>query len=394
MSDDGISTFNPLLGGGVIDTRIGLGAHRAAGAPLTPIGVPGVTYVSRHAHVREVLLDHTHLSSEGNFMLADADDEPTPALITQSDPPRHTMLRDLLRPAFRRASMINAAPWVQGNVDALLDALPDSGPADIVADIALPLTSSVITRLIGVPQQDAARLAELSFALGAMVPRNFFQTDEWDELEAYFVARAMKRRTAPDKPDDVLTRLVIASVDGEPLPDREIAFHAWQLFVAGIESTAYTIGWTVHHLLASRDRWEALLADRSLLPLAREEGLRHCTAIRWVMRLAKDGAEVGGVAVPPGQRLLVGLESANLDEAEFGTNAAEFDMFRGSARRHVAFGHGAHLCLGAELSRIEITTVLSRLLDRMPGLRLADPTVWHDDPSPIFCGLRRVDVVW
>jgi cholest-4-en-3-one 26-monooxygenase len=104
--------FNPLAGGSLSEVRDGLAAHRDSGCPVSPIGVPGMEYVSRHDHVRQVLLDDNAFSNEGNFLIeADASDH-VPAFITQADPPEHTALRDLLRPAFRRSSMKDAAPWI------------------------------------------------------------------------------------------------------------------------------------------------------------------------------------------------------------------------------------------------------------------------------------------
>lgn len=256
---------NPLADSSVREMRAALSDARAAGAPLTPTGVPGMAFVARSEHVREALRA-TDLSCRSNFLMAEGDGDPTPLLIIQSDPPRHTALRNLLRPAFQRAAMTDAAPWITEIVDDLLDALPDGGPADLMGELAEPLTSAVIARLIGVPGADADRLAQLSGRIAAMVPANIFVTDEWAELEGYFQARAEERRAMAQQPDDVLTRLVTATMDGMPMSAKEVAFHAWQLFVAGVESTAYTIGWTVHHLLADRDRWEALRADRSLLP--------------------------------------------------------------------------------------------------------------------------------
>ncbi|MEV6889530.1 cytochrome P450 [Kribbella sp. NPDC051137] len=387
------NSFNPLIGRSIEEMRADLATQRAAAAPVVETALPGMGLVPRYEHVRTALLDHEHLSTKDNFLLA-RDSEPTPLLITQSDGERHTMLRDLLRPAFNRAAMKDAGPWIRELVDELLDQLPPGGPADVVGDIGVPLTAAVITRLIGVPGADAGRLVELTQALAEMVPANLFVTPEWAELEAYFRARSEERRLLSDKPQDVLTMLVDASVDGVPMSDREVAFHAFQLFAAGVESTSFTLGWTVHHLLVERERWDALRADRSLLALAREEGLRHCTAIRWVTRTAEEEVRLGSACVHAGERLLVSLESANLDEDAFGPDADRFDLHRESARKHVAFGHGVHLCLGAELSRLEIDAALDRLLDRMPDLRLAEPEAWDDLRNPLFSGPRSARVSW
>ncbi|MFF0345162.1 cytochrome P450 [Kribbella sp. NPDC004875] len=387
------SSFNPLIGRSIEEMRADLATQRAAAAPVVETALPGMGLVPRFEHVRTALLDHERLSTKDNFLLA-GDSEPTPLLITQSDGARHTMLRDLLRPAFNRAAMKDAGPWIRELVDELLDHLPPGGPADVVGDIGVPLTAAVITRLIGVPGADAGRLVELTQALAEMVPANLFVTPEWAELEAYFRARSEERRLLSDKPQDVLTMLVDASVDGVPMSDREVAFHAFQLFAAGVESTSFTLGWTVHHLLVERERWDALRADRSLLALAREEGLRHCTAIRWVARTAEAEVRLGSACVRPAERLLVSLESANLDEDVFGPDADRFDLHRESARKHVAFGYGVHLCLGAELSRLEIDAALDRLLDRMPGLHLVEPAAWDDLRNPLFSGPRSARVSW
>lgn len=388
-------TFNPLAGGSVTEIRGSLRQVRSRGCPFTQVA-SGLQFVSGHEAARQALLDGQAMSNAGNFVLGDDGDggEAPPALITQSDAPEHTALRSLLRPGFARAAITDAAPWVREYADELIDALPEGGPADIVGDVALPLTARVISRLVGVPPEDADELAELSLAITAILPAPFVTTAAWQRLEEYFVAASRARRNDGDPPDDMITRLVRGRVDGRELTDREVAFHAWQLFVAGLESTAYTIGSTVHQLLAERSRWEALLADRSLLDAAREEGLRHGSAIRWVLRTVAGPVEVEGAHPQVGERVVVGLESANMDEAVFGADAEQFVLGRPTARRHMSFGHGVHLCLGAELSRTEISTVLSVLLDRLPGLRLAADAAWRDVESPMFCGPQRVDVVW
>jgi cytochrome P450 len=386
--------FNPLAVGPMDTIRAGLAEQRHSGCPLSPVA-PGLSFVSQHQAARQALLRPAALSNEGNFVLeGDGDGPAPPSLITQSDPPDHTALRDLLRPGFARAAITEATPWITGCVNELLDGLPDGGPADVVGDIALPLTATVIARLVGVPAADAGELARLSLAITAILPASFVSTDEWRQLETYFTAAAQQRRAASDPPDDLITRLALGEIDGRQLDDREVAFHAWQLFVAGLESTAYTIGTTVYELLRVPDRWQALRADRSLLENTREEGLRYGSAIRWVFRTVKEPIELDGQPVPAGDRVIVGLESANLDEAVFGPDAGAFEMRRPEARRHLSFGHGIHLCLGAELARLEISAALTALLDRLPGLRLAEGASFEEVQSPMFCGPQRLDVIW
>lgn len=387
-------SFNPLIGGRTAAVREELNRVRNSGCPVTSVA-PGLGFVAGHELAREALLAHSTLSNQGNFVLeAPAGGEEPPALITQSDPPEHTALRALLRPGFARAAITEAAPWITDYANELIDGLPPGGPADIVGDVALPLTGRVISTLVGVPAQDAARLTRLSLDITAILPRSFVDTDAWRQLEAYFTGAAQQRRATDDPPDDLITRLALGELAGRRLTDQEVAFHAWQLFVAGLESTAYTIGSTVHQLLLDRSRWEALVAEPALLDNVREEGLRHGSAIRWVLRTVAAPTRLSGDTLQPGERLVMGLESANMDEAVFGGDAATFDPHRPTARRHLSFGYGIHLCLGAELSRTEISTALAALVDRLPSLRLAPGFRYEDVESPMFCGPKRVDVVW
>ena len=378
-------SFDPFAPTDLADNRERLARARRA-CPVTGIS-PGLHFVGGHEAARGVLLDQSAYSNHGNFVLEAGDGPAPPELITQSDPPEHTALRSLLRPGFARTAITDAAPWIREYADALLADLPAHGPADLVGDYALPLTARVIARLVGVPAQDAGELAQLSLDITAILPAAFTETDAWHRLEAYFTAAARRRREEPT--DDLITLLT-----GTDLADREVAFHAWQLFVAGLESTAYTIGSTLRQLLEDRRWWEALRADPTLLDGVREEGLRHGSAIRWVLRTVVGDQDLAGTAVRDGERVIVGLESANMDESTFGADAAAFDPRRPTARRHVSFGHGIHLCLGAELSRIEISTAIAALVDRMPELRLAPGSVVEEVAAPMFCGPARLDVVW
>lgn len=395
-TESGAVPFNPLAPGPIDEVRAELAEVRS-GCPVHRVA-PGLGFAGRHEVVRQALLDHGTFSNRGNFVLEGDGDVDPPALITQSDPPEHTALRALLRPGFARKAITDAAPWVREYadelIDALVDAAPEGGPADLLGQVALPLTARVIARLVGVPAEDSDELARLSLAITAILPASFVGTDEWRRLEEYFTAAARSRRTQEDPPDDLVTRLALGRVDGRELTDQEVAFHSWQLFVAGLESTAYTIGSTVHQLLVDRSRWERLLAERSLVDQVREEGLRYGSAIRWVLRTVTADTEVDGEALAADERLIIGLESANMDEAVFGADADAFVLDRPTARRHFSFGHGVHLCLGAELSRIEISTVLDALLDRLPTLALAPGATYEDVASPMFCGPQRVDVVW
>jgi|GEM_PF-831611 len=389
-----VEQFDPLAGGSTAAIREGLARTRAGACPVPHIG-PGLAFVPRHGTVLTALRAVDQLSNHGNFTVeSDDGDALLPEMITQADPPAHTALRALLRPAFARRVIVDAEPWISAGAHELVDRFPAGGPVDLIDEFALPLTSRVISRLVGVPPEDTAELTRLCLVITSMLPARFLGTDAWRRLEQYFTEAGRERRSSAEPPDDLLTLLARGEVDGRALTDQEIAFHAWQLFVAGLETTAYTIGTTVHQLLDDRSRWTELLAGRTDLDNTREEGLRFASAIRFVVRSVASPLDLEGQPLQVGDRVVVGLESANLDEDVFGPDAHSFDPHRAGARRHVSFGHGIHLCLGAELARTEISTALGVLLDRPPGLRLAPGAAVEEIESPMFCGPKHLPVIW
>ena len=387
MSASARPTFNPFAVLPVGETRATLAALRVE-SPVSPVG-PAAVFVSRWEDVRDVLRDPETFTSTANMVF----DPSLPKFVTQLDPPEHAELRKLLRAAFDRPAMQKAESWVGPEVAALVERVASRGSAEIVEDIAKPLTGSIIARLVGIPPEDGPMLAEWSLAITAMMPTPRFDGPEWARIEAYVGERVRARRVAADPPDDMLTHLVAGRLGGEPLTDREITFHIWLLFVGGLETTAYTLGMTVYHLLVDPARWRQVVADRSLVGKAIEEGLRWNSSLRFVHRQATTDTAVAGCPVHAGDTVFVGLESANHDESRF-TAPDEFDIGRENTRRHMAFGQGVHTCLGAGLARTELAAAINGLADRFPELRLADGFALETVPSPMFCGPTRVDVTW
>lgn len=380
-------TFDPYAVVPLEQRRATLARLRAT-CPVSHVA-PGVVFVASREEARDALRDHGGFSSRGVYEIADDQ----PPLVTQLDPPEHAALRALLRDGFDRAAVVDAAPWVESVVSGLIDGFADTREADLVAGLSVPLTESVIARLCGIPEADSRTLAQWSLEITAMMPSPRFDTEQWFRIERYVAGRIDERRRSSDRPADMLTRLIEGRLDGRELTDREIAFHLWLLFIGGLETTAYTLAATIHELLVERQRWERLVADRSLLGSAVEEGLRHASALRFVMRKATGATEIAGCPVEPGQTVFVGVESANHDESTF-AHPERFDLDRGNSGRHLSFGHGIHTCLGAALARTELSAALTALADRVPGLRLAPGYVYEEVPNPMFAGPTRLDVVW
>ena len=334
---------------------------------------PGIFLLSRYRDVRNVLLDRTDFSNHGNFFLGPADGSAEPPNITHLDPPEHTQLRAVLLEGFSAGPVRAAEPWVQSRAEQLAEDLAGAGVVDLCSQFALPLTTSVIARLVGLPPVDADRVVGWSQEIVQLRPAAVADIPAFTSLFGYLQALLEDRRRSSGLPDDMITRLMRRP--GRPADpaddDREIVTHVYQLMAAGYPTTAYTIGMGLHALLAEPALWAGVVADRSLVAVVREESLRYGSAIRQVFRTALREREIDGVTVPAGSRVVLALESANRDEGVF-FDPGRFRMDRGEiGRQHLAFGSGIHLCLGATLARTEIDAAIGVLAERLAQMALA-----------------------
>jgi cytochrome P450 family 142 subfamily A polypeptide 1 len=195
---------------------------------------------------------------------------------------------------------------------------------------------------------------------------------EWD---GYIRALIDERRRSWSA-DDLLGVLVQSEVDGERLDDDSLVHESLLLLIGGDETSRHVISGGMEALLRRPEQLDALRADRSLLPEAVEEMLRWVSPIKNMNRRTTTDAELHGATIPAGKNVLLLYPSANRDETVF-DDPESFDIRR-RPNDHVAFGFGAHLCLGHRLARAEITTMVDRVLDRLPDLRLQE-----DEPGPL-----------
>ena len=209
------------------------------------------------------------------------------------------------------------------------------------------------------------------------------------ELVAYVSAVTSERRRRPQ--EDLISRLVEAELDGERLSNDEIASFCVTLLVAGNETTRNLIAGGALALMQHPEQRDRLSAAPSPLPGAVEEMLRWVTPVRNFVRCAVADTELRGKKIQEGDYLALFYASANRDEEIFGEDAECFDILRTSARRHVSFGFGEHLCLGAALARLEARVLFEELFRRWPRFELAgEPEPLHSCPMN---GLVRMPVV-
>lgn len=352
-----------------------------------------MVYIARDREARAAMRDYRSLSNVGSFQLDDSAERPLTPTIVQMDPPRHTEMRRLLLSAFTTESVVKSEPFIRGAAHALIDSVEPLGRADLVDRFTGPLPAQVIAHLVGVPERDHDRFYRWTADITANVPQSVLGSPSWDQFQAYLESLIVDRAAASDPPDDLVTRLLRAEIEGRPLDQHQVTMTIFQLIAAGNDTMNRLLANCVYELLLHRDRWQALTSDLSLIPGTLEESLRHDAPIQWAMRTCAAPTRLGDVAVDPGTRVLVGIASANRDEQVW-TDPDSFVVDRKDAAKHLAFGHGIHMCLGAPLARLEGPIALEALLTRLPDLELALGFVYEPTPSPMMHGPRRLDVVW
>jgi cytochrome P450 len=295
-----------------------------------------------------------------------------PPTILEMDPPEHNRHRKLVIQAFTPAAAANLEPSVRRIARECLDAIAPGGRVDLVDALAVPVPMYVIADMLGVPREDRAEFKRWSDAM--IAAGGGYRNDETDgaffEMFGYFQRVLEQRRRAPK--DDLVSTLAHAEIDGDRLSDPEILMFCTTLLAAGNETTRNLISGGVLLLGRHPEERRRLLADPDLMTGAVEEMLRWWTPVQSFIRTATQDSEIRGRKIREGQVLLLLYASANRDEEIWGDDADRFDVARDhTRRRHLAFGFGEHLCLGAPLARLEARVVLEELLARHPDFELA-----------------------
>lgn len=305
--------------------------------------------------------------------------------ILESEPPKHTRLRALVAKAFVRGQIERMRPAVERIADELLDAAlakqRRTGSFDLIADYAEPLPVAIIAELLGVPEDRRDNLRDWSQRIVKMYDYNRTAEDERlaqqaaDEFSLFMKELADERRANPQ--DDLLTHLAQVEAAGERLNERELVATGVLVLNAGHEASVNGFGNGMVQLFRHPEALAALAADPAgLADTAVEEMLRFDSPLHLFERTAKEDVEIAGVSLRKGEKIAALLGSANRDPLQF-ERADDFDIAR-DPNTHIAFGAGIHFCLGAPLARLEMSVTVPRLLQRMPGLRLAGDPVQRE----------------
>jgi cytochrome P450 len=355
---------------------------------------------SRHEDVRALLTDPNVSANRlnPNFPLVigrravQSRQTAKPTLISM-DPPDHGPARRAVLGEFTVKRLAALRSRIQQIVDEHIDAmLAGPRPADLVAALALPVPSLVICELLGVPYADH----DFFQARTSTLLRRTAAEDEArvasEELRSYMDELVKAKEAEPT--DDLLGRQVLAHRAAGTEDHEALTSLALLLLIAGHETTANMISLGTATLLEHPDQLAAIRRDPAKTPNAVEELLRHLTIVEWVTsRVAMADTSIGGVPVKAGEGVLTVNLSANHDPSVF-ADPERIDVDRG-ARNHVAFGFGAHQCLGQNLARVELQVVFDTLFARIPTLRLAVPAAELPvkDDHTIY-GLHKLPITW
>jgi cytochrome P450 len=340
--------------------------------------LPGVYYVTRHDDVAEISRDAKRFPQAPFRPLEEDTRSPDELQLGESNPPGHTKVRKILASVLSPPRIRALEPLVDRVCADLIDAFTSKGRADLIGELGRPLPAEVIGELTGVPPEDRHFLHEYSDLVVSAVQEQDPELqqaaiDRVSDFDVHFLEVIRARRNAVGKPDDAMTALIeYRDDDGRHLSDEKVLLHLTKdLVTGGIDTTTHLVGNLFYDILSTPGTYERLRDDRSLVPSAVEECLRHRPVVNVLFRRPAEDQVIGEVTIPAGSTVALGYASANRDETIF-EDPERYDIDRGDVlRRQLGFGWGVHLCVGAPLARLEAAHVLNATLDRIPSMRLA-----------------------
>jgi cytochrome P450 len=356
----------------------------------------GFWCITKHADVEHVSRSPQLFTSTQGILIGNAQDNRplgVPPTIIEIDPPQHNRYRKLVIQAFAARAVAALEPRIRAIARESLNLVSVGEPIDFVNAVSVPLPMYVIAEMIGVPREDWTEFRRWSDAMikAASSTRDARSDAVLGEMFAYFAKHLADRRRIPR--DDLVSTLAQAEIDGDRLTDPEILMFCATLLIAGNETTRNLISGGAFALIQHPDQKRALLADPGLVQNAVEEMLRWWPPILSFSRCATTATSLRGKQIDEGDRVLLLYPAANRDEEVWGEDAERFDVRRDhSRRRHLSFGFGEHLCMGASLARLEARVMFEELLARLPEFELAGPP--ERLRSRLMNGIERMPVVF
>ena len=368
-------------------------------APVSRIH-DGFVYVARYEDCRTVFRDQETYSNAGGL-------RPTGTLVPLEDSsvgelvaPMHAPVRKLATVASQGGNVAKrASPFARQTADELLDGIVKHRKAELMGEFSLPLTNRVIAWLLGVPIRDAAKLSQWGeeIMLSTLTATNETERgvgykEAFPEFTEYLES-LIKERIGTKGPDDTVKRIVKAGLEGAELTVPLIRMVLMNLVLGGTATTRDLLGNLLLEVLTNPELHAKLRDQRGLVPAAVEESLRLSPPVLYLIRTCVKPSQLGGIDIKPGERVVIGIASANRDEEVF-PDAESFRIDRVKPAGHLSFGVGQHFCVGAPLARTEAVELLNAFLDRFePGeIRLIPGFELEWMPMPYMLGPKRLDV--
>ena len=361
----------------------GIYAELRALGPVVHLTRYDLYALPRYDEVRAALMDwRTFSSARGVFVDPDVNAQ-LEGITLCSDPPEHTAMRSVLGRPLRQDRMREVAPRIEAEADRVVERLVGRGGFEVVTELAEYLPMTVVSDLVGLPDQGRAKMLEWAEAIwNTQGPADERAAAAGPAVEE-FMAFAMEE-AVPGKidPGGWAAQLYEAADRGE-IPPEKCPVMMLDYVTPSLDTTILAIANAIALFAAHPDQWDLLRADRSLIPHAINESLRLESPVPQFSRVLTEDHEVGGEPLPEGARVALLYASANRDERHY-PDPARFDITRRPAD-HLAFGRGEHVCPGMHLARLEMTALLDRLADRVARFEV------RESRPMINNGLRGLD---
>jgi cytochrome P450 len=333
----------------------------------------GVYLPTRYADVRAIAYDTANFSSRRVVIRENPPNVPLPSPPITSDPPHHRPARMLLLPAFSPQAIERLVPRTRAICNELIDAIAGKPSCDAAAEYTQHIPVKVIARMLGVPEEEGDRFRHW---IHVFLEDTLVDDDKQSaarlmataqEMDDFFRPYAEARRA--ESRDDLISFLLQARHEGEPLTERHFFGTLRLILIAGIDTTWSAIGASLLHLARHADDRARLVAEPALIPTAVEEFLRAYSPVTMARQVVSD-TEIAGCPMKAGHLVMLSFPAANRDPAVFPD--ADKVVIDRQDNRHAAFGLGVHRCIGSNLARMEITVALEEWLKRIPEFRLID----------------------
>lgn len=322
-----------------------------------------------------------------------------PALVN-TDPPEHTRIRRLAQKPLTPKAVAPRSNEIRQVAERLIDAFAEQGRTDLADNYAAPLPVQVLGHILGIPSADHRAFRGWTLGINELfVPtiteqRRLELAREQVKFSDYLLAAIAERRTAPG--DDLISGLILAQEHNErSLTDNEILGVVGQLIIAGFETSAGGIIFTLYQLGQDRELYARVRDNPSVIPQLVEESLRRLTPARAIIRHVKEDVEFGGHKIVKGSNIFALVQAANNDPAVFGC-PARLDLDRPAAemRKSLHFGAGNHTCIGMSVARLDMKVAIETAMRRLPNLRLVPGQEIRVQPGMFFHRPATVDFEW